>query len=220
MKVLAIDTATDAVVTGVADVEQGSIVVRSDRTITDHRRHAELLTTLIAESLAAADISSADLAAVVVGAGPGPFTGLRVGLATAAACADALGLPVYPVCSLDAIVAAEEPGRNVLAVTDARRREVYWARYANGQRIDGPNVLAPQTLIEQLADIELDLVVGTDGFTERFGAPVGTVQRPTVGGLATVAASDLLAGVDPEPIVPLYLRRPDAVELKDQKKRR
>lgn len=225
MKVLAIDTATDAVVTGVAQVSRDGVAVLADRTVADHRRHAELLTTLIAESLAEAELAGRDLDAVVVGCGPGPFTGLRVGLATAAAYADALGIAVYGVCSLDAIVAQEDLRRGgsigtMLAVTDARRREVYWALYDAGRRIAGPNVVAPQTLADDLARTPIDTVVGTEGFTERFGAEVGSARRPSVAGLVTVAARDVLARAVPEPLVPLYLRRPDAVELKDQKKRR
>lgn len=224
MKVLAIDTATDAVVTGVAEVTgDAPPVVEADRTATDHRRHAELLTTLMSQSLAAAATTASNLDAVVVGCGPGPFTGLRVGLATAAAYGDALGIPVYGVCSLDAIVAEElsnRSGRSTLAVTDARRREVYWALYRDGKRIGGPAVVAPATLLADLAGIHLDLVVGAAGFTDGFGAPIGGCERPTVRGLVTVAAPAMLAGNSPEPLVPLYLRRPDAVELKDQKKRR
>ena len=83
----------------------------------------------------------ADLDAVVVGCGPGPFTGLRVGMATAAAYGHALGIPVYGVCSLDAI--GVDTAGDVLVVTDARRREVYWARYRDGVRVDGPAVNAP-----------------------------------------------------------------------------
>ena len=83
----------------------------------------------------------ADLDAVVVGCGPGPFTGLRVGMATAAAYGHALGIPVHGVCSLDAI--GVRTSGDTLVVTDARRREVYWARYRDGVRIAGPAVNAP-----------------------------------------------------------------------------
>ncbi|NMO02412.1 tRNA (adenosine(37)-N6)-threonylcarbamoyltransferase complex dimerization subunit type 1 TsaB [Gordonia sp. TBRC 11910] len=225
MRVLAVDTATDAVVTGVAELSaDAGVSVLADRTVTDRRRHAELLTTLIAESLAQAGLGGPDLDGVVVGCGPGPFTGLRVGLATAAAYGDALEIPVYGVCSLDAMVAQEQSAGGVigtaLAVTDARRREVYWALYRDGHRVAGPNVVAPQTLAEELAGTSIDVVVGTDGFTDRFEATPGSTQRPSVTGLVTVAASAVLARSVPEPLVPLYLRRPDAVELKDQKKRR
>src|SRR5690348_5025890 len=84
----------------------------------------------------------ADLDAVVTGLGPGPFPGLRVGVVTAAALGDARGLPVVGVCSLDAVGSG---ARTV--VTDARRKEVYWATYdAEGVRVDGPGVVRPEEL--------------------------------------------------------------------------
>ena len=111
-----------------------------------HRRRPRPRRATHAERVAAladAGLAVADLDAVVVGCGPGPFTGLRVGMATAAAYGHALGIPVYGVCSLDAI--GVDTAGEVLVVTDARRREVYWARYRDGVRVDGPAVSAPPT---------------------------------------------------------------------------
>ena len=98
---------------------------------------------------------------MVAGTGPGPFTGLRVGLVTAAALADALAIPAYGVCSLDglAVRAGGEHGR-VLAVTDARRREVYWAAYADGVRIAGPAVDRPADLAGRVADLGVEVACG------------------------------------------------------------
>ena len=93
---------------------------------------AERLTPNVLAALSDAGLGMADLGAVVTGCGPGPFTGLRVGMATAAAFGHALGLPVFGVCSLDAI--GIDTTGEVLVVTDARRREVYWARYRDGTR--------------------------------------------------------------------------------------
>ena len=118
-----------------------SIDVLAERVTVDARAHAEQLTPNVLAALADAGITVTDLDAVVVGCGPGPFTGLRVGMATAAAYGHALGIPVYGVCSLDAI--GVDTAGEVLVVTDARRREVYWARYRDGVRIDGPAVSAP-----------------------------------------------------------------------------
>ena len=153
-RVLVIDTATHAVVTGLAAVTASGAREVSSRVVADERRHAETLTTLMADCLLEAGWDGADLDAVVVGCGPGPFTGLRVGMATAAAYGDALGIPVYGVCSLDAIaaVAVRESGtRSVLVVTDARRREVYWARFLDGECVAGPGVIAPAVLVDELA---------------------------------------------------------------------
>ncbi|MFT3714589.1 MAG: tRNA (adenosine(37)-N6)-threonylcarbamoyltransferase complex dimerization subunit type 1 TsaB [Gordonia sp. (in: high G+C Gram-positive bacteria)] len=219
MKILAIDTATPAVVTGAVDLspDQTPVAV-AERVVHDHRRHAEVLTTLMAEVLAEAGWTGADLDAVVVGCGPGPFTGLRVGMATAAAYADALAVPVHGVCSLDAVAAAVEADggeRPLLVVTDARRREVYWARYTAGTRSAGPDVCAPDA-VDPAGAV---LVAGTPGFSDRYGLPVSPVEVPTAASLVTAAAGALRAGTAPEPLTPLYLRRPDAVELKDQRRK-
>ena len=187
MLILAIDTATPAVTAGVVRRDDGAIDVLAERVTLDARGHAEQLTPNAVGALADAEVSFDDLDAVVVGCGPGPFTGLRVGMATAAAYGHALGLPVHGVCSLDAI--SIDTVGEVLVVTDARRREVYWARYRDGVRIDGPAVNAP-------ADVP--------GADEALAQPP---VYPTADGLVR-AVVDWTAV--PAPLVPLYLRRPDA----------
>ena len=139
--VLAIDTATPAVTAGVVRRSAAGVEVLGERVTVDPRAHAEQLTPNVLAALADAGVGMAGLDAVVVGCGPGPFTGLRVGMATAAAYGHALGLPVFGVCSLDAI--GVDTSGDVLVVTDARRREVYWARYRDGARIEGPAVERP-----------------------------------------------------------------------------
>ncbi len=183
--VLAIDTATPAVTAGVVRAE--GIEVLAERVTVDARAHAEQLTPNVLAALADAGLTVTDLDAVVVGCGPGPFTGLRVGMATAQAYGHALGIPVHGVCSLDAI--GIDTMGETLVVTDARRREVYWARYRDGVRIDGPAVNAP-------ADVP-----GADDALAR--PPL----YPTVAGLVR-AVADWIA--EPAPLIPLYLRRPDA----------
>src|SRR4029079_2090693 len=111
-----------------------------ERVTHDARAHAEQLTPNAVGALADAEVRVEALEAIVVGCGPGPFTGLRVGMAPAAAYGHALGLPVYGVCSLDAIGVGT--AGDILVVTDARRRAVYWARYRDGVRVDGPAVNA------------------------------------------------------------------------------
>src|SRR5690554_2135371 len=93
--------------------------------------------------MAAAQATPSDLEYVVVGTGPAPFTGLRVGLVTARTLGFAWGVPVLGVCSLDALGAQHG---DVTVVTDARRKEVYWARYAHGVRVDGPAVSSPESV--------------------------------------------------------------------------
>ncbi len=176
----------------------------------------------------------------MVGLGPGPFTGLRVGMATAAAFGDALGLPVYGVCSLDAIAAAAwrdiaDADAELLVVTDARRREVYWARYravseitspgsfvvaTSGEhrgtgpapitvaRVSGPEVCKPA----ELESGDSTVIAGSASHVDFFDLPVLPVETPSPAGLVACAAAELLAGAPPQPLTPLYLRRPDAVE--------
>ena len=144
---------------------------------------------------------------MVVGCGPGPFTGLRVGMATAAAYGHALGIPVHGVCSLDAI--GGQTTGETLVVTDARRREVYWARYRDGVRIDGPAVNAPADVDPGVARA----VAGSPEHAALFGLPLCEPSYPTPAGLVAAVTdwSD-----NPAPLVPLYLRRPDAKTLAER----
>ena len=223
MKILAIDTATESVVTGVVEYVD-EVTELATRSVTDHRRHAEVLTTLIREVLDEAGVAGADLDAVVVGCGPGPFTGLRVGMATAAAYGDALGLPVHGVGTLDALSVSggicEGP---MLVVTDARRREVYTARYDGFERVGGPDVSSPDVVAERLAADPVRTVIGPARFGEELAAPIGArvidVTAPAAAGLVAMAIPALESGERPGPLEPLYLRRPDAVELKDQRRK-
>ena len=196
--ILAMDTATPAVTAGVLRLE--GVEVLAERVTVDARAHAEQLTPNVLAALADAGLTVNDLDAVVVGCGPGPFTGLRVGMATAAAYGHALGVPVYGVCSLDAI--GVETRGDALVVTDARRREVYWARYRDGVRVDGPAVNAP-------TDVPADAhaVAGSPEHAALFDLPRVSPVYPTASGLVR-AVADWTA--EPAPLVPLYLRRPDA----------
>jgi len=146
-----------------------------------------------------------------------------VGMVTAAAFADALRLPVFGVCSLDGIGAATT-GRAAV-VTDARRREVFWARYLDGGRVGEPGVGRPADVAEELAAAGVRQVVGPAValYPEVFGSdtfagpdpvgPAGAIpDHPSPAVLVQVVAADILAGRQPGPLVPLYLRRPDAAE--------
>lgn len=201
--VLAIDTSTPAVTAGV--VADGQVL--AERVTFDARAHAERITPNVLAAIADAGRSMADLNAVVVGCGPGPFTGLRVGMATAAAYGHALGLPVHGVCSLDAI--GGQTTGEVLVVTDARRREVYWARYRDGVRVDGPEVNAP-------ADVDpgpAQSVAGSPDHAALFGLPRIEPTYPDAAGLVAAVAD---WSQTPAALVPLYLRRPDAKTLAER----
>jgi tRNA threonylcarbamoyl adenosine modification protein YeaZ len=215
---LVLDTSSAAVTAGLLNFAgPGGPVVLAERVTVDARAHAELLIPSLQACLAEAGVSIADLAAVVAGVGPGPFTGLRVGLMTAAALADATGLPSYGVCSLDAIAAAHPDQDDLLVAGDARRKEVYWARYRHGERVGEPAVSKPAELI---AELRGELFGGTPAmagagarlYAEILGLPLLEADYPTVAGLAACAAERVLGRAPGEVLVPLYLRRPDAVE--------
>ena len=228
MLVLGFDTATPAVSVALHDGER----VISAASALDPRRHSELLTPMIAKVLADAGVPRGDLDAVAVGVGPGPYTGLRVGVVTARVLGSVLGLPVHGVCSLDIIAAsaaAADPGREFLVATDARRKEVYWARYdAVGRRLAGPHV-GPASSIPGAAEL---LVAGAGGplYPEAFGEVIGpacpdagvlcglvarTLAAPSAAAPSSAAPSAVAPSAGLPPLLaakPLYLRRPDARE--------
>jgi len=206
--VLAIDTATAAVIAGVLRRDAaGNVETLARRITVGAHAHAELLTPNVLAAVADAGLTMDALAAVVVGCGPGPFTGLRVGMATAAAFGHALGVPVHGVCSLDAI--GGQTAGEVLVVTDARRREVYWARYRDGVRVLGPGVDAA-------------IAVPTDGAVAVAGSPVQCALfelpcvEPALPSPAGLVAAVTDWGAEPRPLVPRYLRRPDAKTLAER----
>lgn len=206
MLTLAIDTSSAAVSCALARVDvDGTATVLSQRRVVDARAHAEQLAPSIAACLAEAGVGVSALKAIVAGTGPGPFTGLRVGLMTAAAIADALGIPAYGVCSLDAVAA----GRTLLVASDARRREVYWATYADGRRTHGPSVDRP-------GDVPTDGLAAMAGagarlYRDVLGLELLEGDFPDLAAMVTLATDRILAHAPTEPLTPLYLRRPDAV---------
>jgi tRNA threonylcarbamoyl adenosine modification protein YeaZ len=198
--VLALDTATPTLVAGVARWSPDGAEVLAERAVPSGTKHAELLTPAIRGALDDAGLALADVEAVVTGLGPGPFTGLWVGIVTAAALADARGIPVVGVCSLDAVGSG---ARTV--VTDARRKEVYWAAYdGSGERVEGPAVVRPEELGRP------GPFAGDPAFAGWLGAEVVRAEVTTAG-LLRAAAPQLADPSSAAPLVPLYLRRPDAV---------
>jgi tRNA threonylcarbamoyl adenosine modification protein YeaZ len=210
--VLALDTST---VVSVGLARDGRVVAAAS--VSDRMAHVEQLTPLIGQCLATAGATLAEVSRMVVGLGPGPFTGLRVGIITAQVLASVRQVALRGVCSLDVLAvqfvaeqfvteqgrgaAAASPGDFVVA-TDARRKEVYWARYdADGTRRDGPHVTSPDQTprlptIGPASDLYPDRLPAVDG---------PRVLDPGV--LAVHGWSLPDAGREP-----LYLRRPDAAE--------
>ena len=218
---LAFDTATPAVTVALHD---GSRVLAADAVVSS-RRHGELLAAMIEKVLADGGAARTDLDAVAVGTGPGPYTGLRAGLVTARVLGSALGVPVYGVCTLDVIAAdvagmGTAAGQGFIVATDARRREVYWARYdSGGHRLDGPAVGFPADVAVTVAEAGSGPAAGSPGtrtagagsllYPGVLGEPIEP-SYPAAGTLAGIAARQLAAGEPGSGAEPIYLRRPDA----------
>lgn len=221
---LAIDTATGTVGAALYD----GATVLAEVVEHDVRRHGELLAPTILAVLEQAGSEMSEITDVVCGVGPGPFTGLRVGVVTAMVLAHARGLPApRGICSLDALAHAVHLTHSdlpeILVATDARRREVYWARYALGaagaHRVQGPEVAAAGTLPEALRELP---TVGRGAVLYPEALPHHLPEGPldvSPGVLADLAVL-LIGGAHPDaatallPPEPLYLRRPDAVEMR------
>ncbi|MBV9871660.1 MAG: tRNA (adenosine(37)-N6)-threonylcarbamoyltransferase complex dimerization subunit type 1 TsaB [Frankiaceae bacterium] len=255
MHVLAFDTSSAAVTAAVAEWQEPSIppevvatatpgesfsfvmagegpAIRAERTEVASNRHGELLAPMIADVLAEAGITAADLDAIGVGLGPGPFTGLRVGIMTAKSMSDALAIPAYGVSSLDVLARMHDfvaydhdhdIEHDFAVLTDARRKQVYWAVYdAHGlQVLDGPDLATPAILAERLRGRVTHLVgAGAVLYREQL-ADFTIVERapyPAAGELAQLVVEPAIRKVSPEPLVPMYLRRPDARPPGERKK--
>jgi tRNA threonylcarbamoyladenosine biosynthesis protein TsaB len=204
---LAFDTATPAVTVALHDGE----TVRAEHTVVDAMRHGELLAPGIATVLERGGVDRTLLTDVAVGVGPGPFTGLRVGLVTARTLAEVLGIPVHGVCSLDVLAAGAEVDGPFVVATDARRKEVYWASYADRlTRTSGPQVARPSDVDAPGPVVGRAAVLYPDAFPTAV-AP----EYPSAGVLAELVVRAEVEVLPPEP---LYLRRPDAVAATSRKK--
>jgi tRNA threonylcarbamoyl adenosine modification protein YeaZ len=212
---LALDTATPAVTVALHD---GTDVIASSSQV-DARRHGELLLPAVDRVLAEAGLTLDAVTAIVVGTGPGPYTGLRVGLMTADTLGLALGVPVYGVCTLDGLALASDlaAGQGPFVVaTDARRKEVYWATYADARtRLTDPAVDRPADIAERVAGLP---AVGAGALLYPDTFPVAhEPEHVSAAALARLAAERLAAGEELPRPRPLYLRRPDAQVPKNYK---
>ena len=200
---LAFDTATPQVTVALHDGDEVIWEGRSEQTM----KHGEQLAPLIEAGLGESGVHRRQLDAIAVGTGPGPFTGLRVGLVTARTLGHVLDLPVHGVCTLD-VLAVEAVGLQAVAegfvvATDARRKEVYQAAYdSSGERREGPRVDRPEHLATQCPVVGEGALLYPESFPHAAGP-----SRPSAGWLARAVRRQLVRVTDPEP---LYLRRPDA----------
>jgi tRNA threonylcarbamoyl adenosine modification protein YeaZ len=194
---LAIDTSAG---TSVAVVEPDSRQVLAVRSTEDSRRHAEVIGPFLAEVLDEAGTTPAGVTGVVAGMGPGPFTGLRVGIAAARTFAAARRVPVLPLVSHDAVAADQQQAGPFVVLTDARRREVYWSAYdADGVRVAGPGLAKPADLDEAIRASRPEAATW-----ERVTAATIPAWR-----LGALAAERLASGAPFADDTPLYLRDPD-----------
>lgn len=217
--ILGIETAVERV--GVAVGDSRGIVASAS--LASDRRHAESLAPMISFVLGQAGLAMRDVSVVAVDAGPGLFTGMRVGIATAESLAWALEIPAVGVCSLDVLAMNSFGDDTVACALDARRGEIYWALYRAGDgaapvRISDPVVSSPEDLAVHLADRAEDVTCIGSGFhrhPEHFadiswmrvlGVEHAAPSADNVVRLGTLAASDDVSG----PVEPIYLRAPDA----------
>lgn len=228
MLVLALDTST--ALTTVALVASGGDVLAESSHL-DARRHAEVLPQLVRDVLASSGATPADLGLLAVGVGPGPFTGLRVGVAFARAAAHAQGIAIVGAMSLDVTARAQQRGGPFTVVTRSRRVEVAWAAYdGSRRRIDGPLIqpdpgyprrglvvgdvegvdVVARPSASDLAVLVQERIASGESLPDDREWPEDAADGsgvPTASLLADLASQDrwLL------PALPLYLRRPDAV---------
>lgn len=208
--ILGIDTSSALTSVALVDAAGAAVVVREHE---DPRRHAEVIGPMLAEVVGAVDPALVDV--IACGVGPGPYTGLRVGIAAAIALGLAWGRPVHGLCSLDAVAASAQSAgpRPVTVAADARRKEAYWARYdAAGHRVDGPRIM-PAT---DVPDDAMRTLPQGEWVARRVQALLAAGVSPhhtdlplDVHGEDTGATASALAGALLLPPAPLYLRRPD-----------
>ncbi|BBC35961.1 tRNA threonylcarbamoyladenosine biosynthesis protein TsaB [Streptomyces graminofaciens] len=212
MLLLALDTATPAVTVALHD---GTDVVAASSQV-DARRHGELLLPAVDRVLAEAGTRLDAVTGIVVGVGPGPYTGLRVGLMTADTFGLALGVPVHGLCTLDGLAYAAEVEGPFVVATDARRKEVYWARYEDPRtRVTEPAVDRPAEIAELVAGLP---AVGAGALLYPDAFPdAREPEHVSAAALASLAAERLGKGEELQAPRPLYLRRPDAQVPKNYK---
>jgi tRNA threonylcarbamoyladenosine biosynthesis protein TsaB len=217
--VLAFDTATPATVVGVLG-PGGAVTERRDDPEPGARpHHTGALLALAEEALKAAGLAYGDLDRVGVGVGPGGFTGLRIGVATARALAQGLGVPLVGVSSLGALAVGAPVGEPVLTVLDARRGEAFAAAYEDGEQRIGPRVVRPDELpaLAVRQDGRAWVAVGDGALRfaeelERAGAVVPARDDPAhrIGAAAVCGLAARAPDIGRDAVVPDYLRVPDA----------
>jgi tRNA threonylcarbamoyladenosine biosynthesis protein TsaB len=216
MIVAGLDTASPSTVAGVLRAGGHVVEARDDPPPGSRGEHAARLLVLLERALAEAALDWSDVERIAVGVGPGGFTGLRIGIATARALAQGHGLPLVPVGSLEALAAGADG--TVAAVLDARRGEVFAGVWRDGRELLAPAALAPAALATRLAGMEASVQAVGDGavrFREELEA-AGVVVPADGSSVHRIRAAPLCRlGAMGEPserdrLLPDYLREPDA----------
>jgi tRNA threonylcarbamoyladenosine biosynthesis protein TsaB len=216
--ILGLDTATPATAVAVLPADGEPVELRHDPAPGERPGHAAQLLPLARRALEAVGASFADVRRIGVGVGPGTFTGLRIGVATARALAQATGAEVAAVSTLQALAAAAATERAVLAVLDARRGEAYAAAFRAGERLTAPVAVAPQDLAA-LADPRhapwLAVGDGAVRFRDRLEpaaeVPADASKLHGVSAVAVCRLAREARPVDRDALLPQYVRLPDAV---------
>ena len=218
MLVLAVDTSAAVVSVALGEVGTGAVEVLAACDVPAPNRHGELLAAAVAAVLAEASASPTSLGAVAAGLGPGPFTGLRVGVVTATTLGDALGVPAYGVCSLDAlahrVVAKGVAGEGFVVCTDARRKQVYWARYdGSGRRAEGPDIGTAAAVAEHMRGVVPAVAgIGASLYADDLAAfeRIDGVDHASAQDVVALVAQRVRDRAPADVMEPMYLRRPDA----------
>ena len=210
MLLLGLDTATAVTTVGlVRSVVDGTHEILGERAHRDPRRHGEVLPQQIDAVLRDAGVTPPDLDAIAVGVGPGAFTGLRVGLATAQALGLALRIPVQGASTLDVLAFATRRTDPFAIVTDARRRELFWATYSRfDERKSDPRVGTPDAARSSIAGLAVVCAPGTPSID---GVPMEEGPDPSGAALCLLVLNRGAAGWGAEAPTALYLRRPDVM---------
>ncbi|MGA1099179.1 MAG: tRNA (adenosine(37)-N6)-threonylcarbamoyltransferase complex dimerization subunit type 1 TsaB [Candidatus Nanopelagicales bacterium] len=206
---LAIDTSTAQISVAIMEGSQ----VLSEVMKIDALRHAELASQLVKECLKSANLKSEEIDVYLCGIGPGPFTGLRVGVMTAKIFAQVFDKPIYGICSHDAIAIAQDFEDTFTVITDARRKEVYATEYLKNQRINTPLVVKREAIVSKnLVENEYPLarnLINQAQFALSQGQDLTVndfvLDEAANDGSKVKLPKDILL-----PAIPLYLRVPDA----------
>ena len=216
--ILGLDTATPATVVAVLPEDGEPVELRHEPTPGERPGHATQLLALARRALDTVGADFGDVRRIGVGVGPGTFTGLRIGVATARALAQATGAQVAAVSTLEALAVAADTERAVLAVLDARRGEAYVAAFRDGERLLAPMAVAPERLAALADPGHAPWLAVGDGavrFRDRLesAAEVPADASPLHGAsaLAVCRLAREAHPVDRDALLPEYVRLPDAV---------